>query len=554
MTTFEKMRVHGLAALIMTLAACSSGGGGGSLPPPGSPGAGEAACRPGVNCPVEVRTPVREGDPRPRGEQRTGGAETRVAPPAAVGGATSGGSLLGANSYVGGATAGQQYQSVPYTGNAVVDARQGYQSTAPFPSSWTGGDDGQGRRFTDAFDDLMMQELKSQMRLLPAGDYRQKSEKFAAAIKDFDVWTKSGAVRMKIAVVDADLAPGMVVAVLAGQMNCTGSEGAPSGATKACVAELKQVELNNGVRLKGGLAATVMCVDKGNSCQHKIVRIDQLDDKGIPCKSAFAIHRYGDASMMSDNNCLLRATHPGSNPNEAAICKYLDNTSKCVQQHSRDARDRAVGRCDLYPRAHSLGLKTWAVAGGFGGFEVMLEGTPDVRQPQYRDVMLLRGPTIVPGGGWVYGPVQDPLEILGFTKNIANNTDPMNWYASSAEGFASLITNVQLTSNNGRGQIELRFSFNEQTSFPVTVRTAAFPTMSVDLLRHLMPKGNRSVRCDADYFRSLADAQIPKDPCCVEFYNNPRQFPNRQNVCCGKDMVSTDLQHKACDGEPEVLK
>lgn len=561
MTTFLKLRIRGAIVLSLTLAACSGGGGGGTPPPPGSLGAASPRCRPGVDCPGEDQSVVRTGRPAVTapavggsGERRAGGTETTVAPAPALIGVTAGGgggALLGANNYSGGPGAGSgnlppRYESYGGAGGMGGPPRSGL----PASTTWTGGDDGRGRRFMDAFDDQVMQLLKGQMNLLGGGKYQKDSADFANDIKDLDVWVgRNGTreidnrpVRMKVAIhVGADSNysgyTGVLVAILAGQITCRGRQ---------CMAELRQTNLTEGVRMKGGFHADVMCVDMGQSCQHKIVKIEQLDEGGTPCKTAFAVHRYGDALMVGDNNFLVAADHPGTNPNAAEIGKYFYNSNMCVMQHSSNAAERKIGRCDQYPRAHSLGLKTWAVAGGFGAFEIMLSGTPSPEEQNTRDVMILRGPSVAVGGGWVYGPEQDYLAIVGFRKNIHNDNDPMNWNATQADGFASKISNARLLSNNGRGRIEVRMVFGDDASFVFRVESLAFSTMPLDMIRSLFPKrAGGPVRCEMSAISQLSIVEIHNHDCCKEFYSNPDQFQDRKQVCCYKD----NNEHGACSTE-----
>jgi len=428
------------------------------------------------------------------------------------------GTLLGAANYTGGTSGGStpRYESYQVQGGPRGGGPQagGGAGDLSAPATWTSGDDGRGRRFMDAFDDQVMQFLKGQMTLLGGGKYQQDSAHFANDIKDLDVWIGSNGtreidnrpVRMKLAIhVGADSItsgyPGVVVAILAGQITCRG---------RACLAELRQTDLSEGIRLKGGFHATVMCVDMGQSCQHKIVVIDQLDERGVSCKRAFAVHRFGDALMINDQNFLTASKHPNTPSNASDIGTYLYNTSLCVKQHSPLASERKVGRCDLYPRAHSLGLKTWAVAGGFGAFEILLEGTPAPDEQNTRDVMILRGPSVAAGGGWIYGPAQDYLSIVGFRKNIHNDNDPMNWNATRADGFAGLISNARLLSNNGRGIIEARLVFGYDASLVFRIESLAFSTMPLNLIKQLMPQGGRrtEVRCEKDIEQTCENQAI----------------------------------------------
>jgi len=184
---------------------------------------------------------------------------------------------------------------------------------------------------------------------------------------------------------------------------------------------------------KETFAGMMTCADA--SCQNIFLRVDELKDKKV-AKSLFIVQRWNEAHVvLSDSDRKGFARLP--NQNESAFAEYIANSLNniCLENlKAVSAQKSGVPACITQnlkaecgtedarqPSAKAMGLRTWEVAGGRGGFELQFLDSGffnPLNETSTKPFLSVRGPLAsaavsTPAPQWKH-----PLVFAGNAKGI----------------------------------------------------------------------------------------------------------------------------------------
>jgi hypothetical protein len=551
-----------MGAVFIALSACSSGGGGGGqrppdaragaraqMPPPPQFGTGDDDNAQGT--PAGPNAKPAAPDARTTTKPQQNDEQTFVAPQAVTtsqGGTLVGGSAGSGNFVTSGQGTGAIYSGSGgsagsviaagggylangwngYTGNLAVKQNGGAVGTTPPGANqapggpadqpgldgWknpnaitntTGGTDANNSPYSDAYDDQFLGMLRTQMDnlTLPPGSapgytvdiFKSRSMDLAKSIKN--IWFFTNRNRNSKAIVE------FVDQDTQNAVHLTFQ--GPLSASQVGTLPLIR-SLSTDIPLGQTFNLTVVCVDNSPlTCQSAVLILEQLNAQTlVPCKRAYAIHRYGDAHFRINSQSIIDQGPMSSGPYNI----FLDYLTKTIcfadgilyrDNNYQQVWNAATAKCNAglhsYPAMEALGLRNWAVAYGDAEFSVVMKETTNVDNSAaandvgsyMRDVTVFNGPMKAPGGnnGFV-GMSPITLRYFSYLEN-KNNPDEEPQFDSSTGygGFAQYFRDVLLTYNNGKGVIALHFDFSESESLNMDIISLVYQTMSIDLFTKL---------------------------------------------------------------------
>lgn len=316
---------------------------------------------------------------------------------------------------------------------------------------FTGGESPRGYRYTDSHDDSVMAVLAEDFRRRVTGCRIKPSLELAQRISNVDVYTDiydKAEARVSIELYDGSIKgkersqkQKIVIHMMGsfgGKMTAT-RQPLVDGSGKPIVNLVQTNKAKGGLKFRGYLG----CLDADFGCQTTVIVVEQLTKEGKVCRTAFAIHRHGNAHVtIHPNDREYGRGH--RNRNYAQFANYLGNTvdAACVQilrDIESDAR-RGMPQCAIKrmkqecgglpirePYARIAGLKTWSVLYGTAKFKFFMD-----------DVITVEGPL-------VYSKVRPILE----SQKI---------YVSGIAG----VKRGYLVNNDGAGQLNLGLKFSGQ--------------------------------------------------------------------------------------------
>ncbi|MBK7844101.1 MAG: hypothetical protein IPJ71_10465 [Bdellovibrionales bacterium] len=340
--------------------------------------------------------------------------------------------VLGQNSPAGLESSGSdpQQSSVPYGGA---------------PPSVTGTIDPAGNYFTDSRVDVLLPVLKAQIDKIPE-PIRQESEAFSLAINSMGVQANVKTRRVLVEFV-FDGPTGPVSAKFAGFLDRN---------NRSVMYETHATEGD-----EYPFSVTLACVDADmTTCENTIVRIDQFTNKGEICKTAFVVHRVGNAHVTFNQSDYHRSLE-SLNPNFKEFMLYLKNTSDAVKKVLiclRSGRSNCATPPMRAPGANDVEFRSWAAAYGRSSFVVSLWSVTTINNP-IQDALVFSGPLLLADSLGQESSSNSEIQINGYQRNL--NAVNVNTGIVDHEGkFARYLSRAQLLKNDGNGNILASIHFN----------------------------------------------------------------------------------------------
>lgn len=315
-------------------------------------------------------------------------------------------------------------------------------TTYSAPPSVTGTIDPAGNYFTDSRVDILLPILKAEIDKIPE-PLRQESETFSLAINSMGVQANVKTRKVLVEFI-FDGPTGPVNAKFSGVLDRN---------NRSVMYETPATEGD-----EYPFSVTLACVDGDlTTCENTIVRIDQFTDKGEICKTAFVVHRVGNAHVtfnLSDYHRSLESL----NPNFTEFMLYLKNTSDAVKKVLiclRSGRGNCATPPMRAPGANDVEFRSWAAAYGRSSFVVSLWSVTTINNP-IQDALVFSGPLLLADGLGQQSNLD--IQINGYQRNL--NAANVNTGIVDHEGkFARYLSRAQLLNNDGNGNIRARIHF-----------------------------------------------------------------------------------------------
>lgn len=362
------------------------------------------------------------------------------------------------------------------------------------PQNETGRDSHINASFTDSKEDEVMTYFRWIMAKLPVEDgYREQSYELAKRINlidvtmtkpndKFDYGIKGRTVYLTVEIKDEKNNQGVETKNV--RMKFVGSL---NGNTHAI---MKLQEISDKTYEFG---AIVYCIDKSNTCQNSIVELVQYRH-GLPCKQAFAVHRFSNFHLRFVDDSLGRYQTGSANPQFMTVMQTMANTV--------DAKDKVYANqrhLIQSPLFTAQGFKTFSVVNGAAMFNLLFTQSTSYTSGAYNEVLqdkfVIAGPLL---------PSFDKdLVITSQYKLVSTEElvpDPHR------TGLAGKIAHARLLANNGRGalQIGIEYSSTPVEKSVFNVMTLAYDTY--DLAQFLNRKDPRD-----EMDKYFQDAVRPED-------------------------------------------
>lgn len=314
------------------------------------------------------------------------------------------------------------------------------QSSGPYssPPSLTGTIDPAGNYFTDSRVDVLLPILKAEIDKLPE-EIRRESEAFSLAINSMGVQANVKTRKVFVEFI-FDGPSGPVTAKFAGTLDRN---------NRIVMYETRATEGD-----EYPFSVTLACVDADMStCENTIVRIDQFTNKGEICKTAFVVHRVGNAHVTFNQSDYHRSLE-SLNPNFKEFMLYLKNTSDAVKKVLiclSSGRSNCATPPMRAPGANDVEFRSWAAAYGRSSFVVSLWSVTTINNP-IQDALVFSGPLLLADSLGQESSSNSEIQISGYQRNL--NAKNVNTGIVDHEGkFARYLSRAQLLKNDGNGNI-----------------------------------------------------------------------------------------------------
>jgi hypothetical protein len=314
------------------------------------------------------------------------------------------------------------------------------QSGGPYsaPPSLTGTIDPAGNYFTDSRFDVLLPILKAEIDKLRE-PIRQESEAFSLAISSMGVQANVKTRKVFVEFI-FDGPAGPVNAKFAGILDRN---------NRSVMDETPATEGD-----EYPFKVTLACVDADmTTCENTIVRIDQFTNKGEICKTAFVVHRVGNAHVTFNQSDYRRSLE-SLNPNFKEFMLYLKNTSDAVQKVLiclSSGRSNCATPPMRAPGANDVEFRSWAAAYGRSSFVVSLWSVTTINNP-IQDALVFSGPLLFANNLGQEPSSNSEIHISGYQRNL--NAADVNTGIVDHEGkFAGYLSRAQLLKNDGNGNI-----------------------------------------------------------------------------------------------------
>jgi len=337
------------------------------------------------------------------------------------------------------------------------------------PQNESGEDSHIGASFTDSKEDEVMTYFRWLMAKFPTEDgFQEQSYELAKRISlvditmtkpndKFEYGVKGRTIYLTVEIKDQKNAQGVETKNL--RMKFVGSL---NGNTNAIM------KLQETTDKSYDFGAIVYCIDKSNTCQNSIVELVQYRH-GLPCKQAFAVHRFSNFHMRAADDSLGRYQTGSVNPQFMNFMQVVANTV--------DAKDKVYANqrhLIQSPLFTSQGLKTFTVVEGASMFNLIFTQSTSYTSGAYNDVLLdkfmIAGPLL---------PSFDKdLAIFSEYKLVSTDELVSDPYRT---GLAGKIAHARLLANNGRGslQIGLEYSSTPVEKSVFNIMTLAYDTYNL---------------------------------------------------------------------------
>jgi hypothetical protein len=315
-------------------------------------------------------------------------------------------------------------------------------TTYSAPPSVTGTIDPAGNYFTDSRVDILLPILKAEIDKIPE-PLRQESETFSLAINSMGVQANVKTRKVLVEFI-FDGPTGPVNAKFAGILDRNNRS------------VMYETSATNGDEYP--FSVTLACVDADmTTCENTIVRIDQFTNKGEICKTAFVVHRVGNAHVTFNQSDYHRSLE-SLNPNFKEFMLYLKNTSDAVKKVLtclRSGRSNCATPPMRVPGANDVEFRSWAAAYGRSSFVVSLWSVTTINNP-IQDALVFSGPLLLADS--LGQQSNSDIQINGYQRNL--NAANVNTGIVDHEGkFARYLSRAQLLKNDGNGNIRASIHF-----------------------------------------------------------------------------------------------
>ena len=336
----------------------------------------------------------------------------------------------------------------------------------------TGGKTPRGFQFTDSHDDSIMKLLADAFKKSVTGCMVDPSLELAKRIAYVDVYTdihNKAQANVTFHLYDGSLKNAdksskekivvNMMATFGGKMTAT-REPLLNENGKPVFNLVQTNKAKHGLRFRGHIA----CVDADRGCQTTIIKIEQLTKDNKVCRTAYAIHRHGNAHVtihpddreygrFHDNANYAQFANLIGNTVDANCIATLERIDRCqkdqmclstlVEKYDKPqcAIDRMRQQCGglplRTPYASKIGLKTWSVLYGAAKFKFFID-----------KAIYIEGPL-------VYSKIRPIIE------------------SQALHVSGSGLKRAYLVNNDGAGQLNLglQFSGSKNALMRITVST-----------------------------------------------------------------------------------